>query len=67
MKKSGLEVVSYAGAEGFAGGMRPLPEQLAAEKPEVYANIVQVAAETCELPQYRDNTEHLHLVARKNS
>jgi hypothetical protein len=39
--------------------MRPLLEQLACE------NIVRVAAGMCELKQYRDSTEHLHLVVRK--
>jgi S-adenosylmethionine-dependent methyltransferase len=65
IKKAGLQVISYAGTEGFAGGMRPLLERLAADSPEAYANVVQVAAETCELEQYRDSTDHLHIVARK--
>jgi ubiquinone/menaquinone biosynthesis C-methylase UbiE len=65
IKNSGLEIVSRAGAEGFAGGMQPLLEHLAAESPDAYTNIIQLAAETCELPQYRDATEHLHIVARK--
>ena len=65
VKKAGLEVISYAGVEGFAGGMRPLLERLAADNPEAYANVVQVAAETCELAQYRDSTDHLHIVVRK--
>lgn len=62
---AGFEVISYGGAQGFAGGMRPLLEQLASENAAAYENIVQVAAEMCELPQYRDSTEHLHLVVRK--
>jgi S-adenosylmethionine-dependent methyltransferase len=65
VKKARLEVISYAGAEGFVGGMGPLLERLAADNPEAYANVVQVAAETCELEQYRDNTDHLHIVVRK--
>ncbi len=62
-----LEVVNYAGAQGFAGGMRPVLERLAAENPDAYQNVVQVAAEMCELKQYRDATEHLHIVARKRN
>jgi S-adenosylmethionine-dependent methyltransferase len=65
VKASGLEVISYAGAESFAGGMGVLLEGLALDNPEAYENIVKVAAETCELEQYRDSTDHLHIVARE--
>ncbi len=64
IRRAGLELISYAGAEGFAGGMKPLVEQLAEARPDAYENVVQVAAETCELPQYRDATDHLHFVVR---
>jgi len=64
---AGFEVVSYGGAEGFAGGMRPMVERIAAEHPAVFPNLVQMASETSELPQYRDATEHLHIVVRKTS
>jgi ubiquinone/menaquinone biosynthesis C-methylase UbiE len=67
IKRAGLEVLSYGGAESFAGGMRPLLEQMAAAHPAAYANVVQVAAETCELEQYRDCTDHLHIVIRNPS
>jgi S-adenosylmethionine-dependent methyltransferase len=67
VQQAEFEVVSYASAQGFAGGMRPLLEPLATARPDVYANIVQVAAETSELPQYRDTGEHLHIVVRKRS
>lgn len=63
---AGLEILSYAGADGFASGMGPLLERLASERPHAYANVVQVAAETCELPQYRDATDHLHFVVRSS-
>ncbi len=62
----GFEVISYAGAEGFAGGMRPMIERIIAERPEVLTNLQMMAGETCELPQYRDATEHLHIVIRKH-
>jgi hypothetical protein len=45
--------------------MRPLLEQLARENPAAYANVVQAAAEMCELKQYRESTEHLHFVVQK--
>ena len=65
ISEAGFELVSYCGAEGFAGGMRPMIERLAAEHPAAFRNVVQMGAETSELPQYRDATEHLHLVIRK--
>jgi 2-polyprenyl-3-methyl-5-hydroxy-6-metoxy-1,4-benzoquinol methylase len=64
IRSAGLEVISYAGAESFAGGMHPLLEKLSIENPEAYANVLQVAAETCELSQYRDSTDHLHFVVQ---
>jgi SAM-dependent methyltransferase len=65
LRVSGFHVVTYAGAEGFAGGMMPLVERLAAEDPVVYQNVVRVAAESSESPQYRDCTEHIHFVVQK--
>ncbi len=65
VRDAGLEVLSYAGVESFAAGLRDGMKELAANKPEVYANVLQVAAECCELEQYRDVTEHLHIIARK--
>ncbi|OWA33639.1 hypothetical protein B9G55_20025 [Saccharibacillus sp. O16] len=32
-----------------------------------YENLLLAASETCEAPQYRDATEHLHLVVRRSS
>ena len=65
VEEAGFKVISYGGAQGFAGGMRPILEQLAQENPAAYANVVQVAAEWCERAPYRDSTEHLHLVVQK--
>jgi S-adenosylmethionine-dependent methyltransferase len=65
LSAAGFEIVSYAGAEGVAGGMGPLIENLARLEPEAYAHLVKFAAETCELPQFRDGCDHLHFVVRK--
>lgn len=65
IKEAGFDIIGYAGAESFANGMGVLLERLAAENPEAYANVVEVAAETCELEQYRDSTDHLHIVVGK--
>ncbi len=67
LRDADFEIVTYAGAEGFAGGLRPLIEKLAAEDAEAYQNLVSVAAETSELPQYRDACDHLHFVVRKRT
>lgn len=65
VKWAGLEVVSYAGAESFVNGMGSLLEKLSADNPEAYANVVEVAAETCEMKQFRDGTDHLHIVVSR--
>jgi len=65
IKSAEFELISYAGAEGFTGGMHELIEKLYVENPDAYANVLEVAAETCELSQYRDTTDHLHFVVRK--
>lgn len=67
LRAAGFEVVTYAGAEGFAAGMLEELERMAAADRVAYANVLRLAAETCELPQYRDATEHLHAVVRKPS
>jgi S-adenosylmethionine-dependent methyltransferase len=67
IKKAGLNIISYAGAESFANGMSSLLERLKTENPEAYSNMVIFAAETCELPQYRDCTDHLHIVVSKKA
>lgn len=65
IERCDFEILTYAGAEGFCGGMAPLLLALSERDPEAYDNVVTVAAETCELPQYRDATDHLHLVIRR--
>lgn len=65
IKKAGFKLISYAGAEGFLSGIESRVIQLSSENREVYNNLVKVAAETCEYPQYRDSTEHLHIVVEK--
>lgn len=65
VKNSGFEVISYAGAESFISGLEKEMIDLHNDKPEVYKNIMKAAAESCEFPQYRDATEHIHLIAKK--
>lgn len=62
---AGFEVLSSCGAEGCVGGMRPMVERMAIEQPAAFTNLVRIGSDTSELPQYRDATEHLHVVVRK--
>ena len=62
---AGLEIVSYAGAESFCGGVFDPLKAIHDSDPPAYDNILKVAAELCEAPQYRDDSEHLHFVVRK--
>jgi S-adenosylmethionine-dependent methyltransferase len=65
VQQAGFEVVTYIRAEGLASGLGPQLEHLMREKPVAYNNVVQMAAETSELPQYRDACDHLHIVVCK--
>ena len=62
---AGFEVIGRAGAEGFCGGMAPMIAALAERDPAAYEKVVAAAAETCELPRYRDATDHLLMVLRR--
>lgn len=61
----GFKVISYAGVEGFLSGIETRVIDLAKENEEIYNNLVKVASETCEYHQYRDATEHIHILVRK--
>jgi ubiquinone/menaquinone biosynthesis C-methylase UbiE len=64
LRAAGFAVDTRAGVEGFAAGMLDAVERIAAEDPEAYEVILRLVAETCDLPAFRDSTEHLHVVAR---
>lgn len=63
--KSGLKVISYGGAESFLSGMFVEVKNLAHYMPETYNQYMKKACEFCELPQYRDATEHIHIIVEK--
>lgn len=65
VKESGLEVVSYAGAESFLSGFGNSMTAHYLENRKIYLNLLKVAAEKCEEYQFRDATEHLIVVAKK--
>ncbi|WP_040212713.1 class I SAM-dependent methyltransferase [Clostridium polynesiense] len=62
---AGFEVISYAAAEGFLSGLMPQMQELSLNQPEIYKNFVRAAVESCEFPQYRDSSEHLHIIVKK--
>jgi S-adenosylmethionine-dependent methyltransferase len=64
LRAAGFAVDTRAGVEGFAAGMLDAVERLAAENPPAYEVILHLVAETCDLPAFRDSTEHLHVVVR---
>ena len=65
LQDAGLRIISRAGAQGFLGGMAPLFESLKKDEPEAFENVLEFAAETSELPQFRDATDHVHFVVEK--
>lgn len=65
VKQVGFNVVSYAGAESFLSGLNTQLNNLYKYMPNVYKNYLEIAPNYCELPQYRDATEHLHIIVKK--
>lgn len=65
IEDGGFNIISYAGAEGFLSGMGKQLSDLSISLPGIYDNFVQKAVEYCELPQYRDATEHVHFIVKK--
>lgn len=60
-----FKVISYAGCESFAGGMVNLINEIKEKYPKSYKNILDQVVKTCEDEQFRDTTEHLHIIAEK--
>ncbi|MEW6723673.1 MAG: methyltransferase domain-containing protein [Bacillota bacterium] len=65
LEEAGFEIISYAGVEGFASGSLDQLTRMHAEDHGAYLNILEAVARSCESPQFRDTTEHLHVVVRK--
>jgi hypothetical protein len=64
VQEAGLSIVSYAGAESFLGGMAAILQDLMNDNRPRYEKLLQIAASMAELPQYRDSTDHLVIVAK---
>jgi S-adenosylmethionine-dependent methyltransferase len=67
IRSAGFAVETRAGVEGFASGMLGEVARIAEEDPTAYENILELVRDTCDLPAYRDCTEHLHVVVRRIS
>jgi len=67
IEQAGFAIISYAGAEGCAGGAHVMVEQLAAANPNAYENLAQLVVETSEMPPFRDIANHLHFVVKRRT
>ncbi len=65
LREAGFAVDARVGVEGFAAAMQDEVKRIAAEDPAAYENVVRLVAETCDMPAFRDSTEHLHVVVRR--
>jgi S-adenosylmethionine-dependent methyltransferase len=65
LQESGFNILSYAGAESIASGMIDTLDRMKQEKRDEYHNICIRASELCELENYRDCSDHLLFVVRK--
>jgi S-adenosylmethionine-dependent methyltransferase len=65
VKDAGLQMVTYAGAESFLAGMPDLLENMRIKDHSRYDNVLVLAAAMAELPQFREATDHLLIVAQK--
>jgi SAM-dependent methyltransferase len=67
IQNAGFELITYASPESFLAGMGKALEEIKQNYPSAYENIVSVAVETAEYPEFRDTGEHIHFVARLNT
>lgn len=65
IQEAGFEIISRAGSESFASGMKDAVIDMAENSPLAYQNLLEACVETCEAEQYRDATEHLHFIVKK--
>ncbi len=65
VKSVGFKVLSYAGCESFAGDMVNLVNEIKEKYPKSYKNILDLVVQTCECKQFRDTTEHIHIIANR--
>jgi len=65
LKMAGFEVLSYAGTESIASGMKSSVEFIHQKFPAAFDNILDVSFSACEMHPYRDMTEHLTFIVKK--
>jgi S-adenosylmethionine-dependent methyltransferase len=64
VQKAGFSIISYAGAESFLSGMGSILQNMMNDNRTRYEKLLRVASTMAELPQYRDSTDHLLIVAK---
>jgi len=64
LRAAGFAVVARAGVEGFASGALVPVREISEADPSAYRVVARLVEETCQLPAFRDCTEHLHVVVR---
>lgn len=62
LERAGFRVLSYASAQGFAGGIRHDLQQLFEKNRIAFDNVLDVAVRYCEDERFRDCGTHLHFV-----
>jgi SAM-dependent methyltransferase len=60
-----FSIITRAGAESFLSGLNIQLRNLEENDKSTYDNFLRKACELCEMPEYRDATEHLNIVAKK--
>ncbi|WP_158540681.1 methyltransferase domain-containing protein [Romboutsia weinsteinii] len=67
IEDSGLEIISYFGAESFSVGIHSEIKRIADEDIKCYENILELCKQTCEMKEYRDSTEHIHFIVKSTT
>ncbi len=67
VKDSGLNLISYAGAESFLSGQWYQITKYYLENKKIYMNLLKLATEMCEDFRFRDSAEHLIVIANKDA
>jgi len=67
IERARFTVLGYAGAESFLAGMAGILGQIKESNRQRYERIVALAAEMAEKPQYKDCTDHLVYIVKRDT
>jgi len=65
LREAAFAVLSYAGAESYASGCIEPLARMKQENSAAYRNVLETAAMLSEESPWRDSTEHIHFVVKK--